>query len=403
MKTPQASLPAAEADFLIGPLAPSVRVSEPESAAGAARVAIVQGPGGRHFRLPMAALNLLRRIPAEMSAQAFAASLPAGQRVASLALLRHAVDGQLLQIGPVDASRQAPSPEAANPLLIRLIKIDPERLIRWFAPLYQPLFTRAALVLWALAAMITVVQGIEVNVLAWPQFAAFRTFHNWAWIYGMLALSSLMHEMGHAYACTRHGERVRELSIVLYFFQISAYVNVSSSWLLPRTRQRVEIALAGLYIESYLALIAAQALIWLEPYTPPSEVAFIFLVVLLTRMALNAIPVLRLDGYWVLSDWLGEPNLRQRAAAYCLSRLAFWRQPVALNFEPRHGLVYWLFVLGSLLFIGFTLYQAIVGLNSWLKAMPELIRFSVAALLVGVLTFSLVAYLRQAKQKYFIR
>lgn len=387
-------------DFPIGPLSPALRIGASEDAT---RVAIVQGADGRHFRLPLAALELLRAIPAPMSAAAFVAAQPPGQRKAVLALLRRAVDGRLLE---VEAQAAVPAPEPARPggpLMIHLLKVDPARMLALFAPLYRLLFTRTALALWAIASVVTIWQCIDVNALAWPQFAAFKTFHNWPWIYLMMVISSVMHEMGHAYSCTRHGEKVRELSIVLYFFQLSAYVNVSSSWLLPHKRQRVEIALAGLYVESFLALLAAQALIWLEPYTPPSEVAFIFLVVLLTRMVLNLVPVLRLDGYWVLSDLLGEPNLRQRATAYCLSRIAFWRAPRALSFEPRHGLVYVLFTGASLAFIGYMGWRALLGIDAALVALPLLVRLSVAGFLVGALTFSLVVYLRQAKQKYFIR
>jgi len=387
----------APADFPIAPLSPALTIATHEQ--DGKTIAILQRPDGRHFRLPPAALQLLRRIEAPGMAGAFVAALPPAQQAAALAMLRQAAGAGLLQTAD---GAPAPAPARGNILLLRLFHCDPNRVLDFVSVLYRPFFGRTALVVWVLALCVTVYQCIQENVFAWPQFAAFAHFPNWLLVYVLLIVSSLMHELGHAYACRRHGARVREFQVVLYFLQIGVYVNVSDAWMLPRKLQRIEIALAGLYVEGYLAILTAQVLIWAEPYSYASQAAFIFFIILLTRMVLNAIPTLRLDGYWVLSDLLGEPNLRQRSTAYVMSRLPLVRRAVRLNFKPRNGAIYWLFSGFSVAVIAFFIDQSRRVLLKLMGGLHPLLAMGLLGLVAAMLALSLVAYLRTIRQKYLV-
>ncbi|TQK03378.1 site-2 protease family protein [Herbaspirillum sp. SJZ107] len=390
---------AAPADFPIAPLSPSLTIATQEQ--DGKPLAILQRPDGRHFRLPLAALQLLQRIEGPGTAGAFVAALPPAQRGAALGMLRQAAGAGLLQTAD-GAPAAAPASARGNILLLRLFQCDPNRVLDLVSVLYRPFFGRPALVLWVLALVVTSYQCVQENVFAWPQFAAFTHFPNWILVYALLIVSSLMHELGHAYACRRHGARVREFQVVLYFLQIGVYVNVSEAWMLPRKLQRIEIALAGLYVESYLAIATAQVLIWADPYSYVSQAAFIFFIILLTRMVLNAIPTLRLDGYWVLSDLLGEPNLRQRSTAYVMSRLPVVRRAMRLNFRPRNGAIYWLFSGFSVAVIAFFVDQSRRVLLKLLGSLHPLLAMGLLALVAAMLALSLVAYLRTIKQKYLV-
>jgi hypothetical protein len=356
------STPTAPVDFPIAPLRAGLRVAPVEGE----RFVNVQNEQGKFFRLPQSAMTLLGSISGPTTAHAFVAGLAAEKRGAALALLSHAARVGLLALEQApEAAPKAPR----NLLFFELASFDPSVLLRFVAPLYRLLFSRFGALALVVATAVTVWQAIDVNAFAFQQFAAFRDFTNWPWIYAMLALSSLLHELGHAYACTRHGVKTGRMSIALYFFQVTTYVNVSEAWLCPRRAQKVEIALAGLYVEAFLAVVSAQALIHLDPYTLPSEVSLIFLVILLTRMAFNSLPVLRLDGYWLLSDWLGEHNLRARASAYVLSRLiGVWR-PVRLAFKPRHVPAYWLFFSLSTVLVAVVMLRVALLLDGWMSGL----------------------------------
>ncbi|MFQ5654551.1 MAG: hypothetical protein ACE5GW_07450 [Planctomycetota bacterium] len=122
-----------------------------------------------------------------------------------------------------------------------------------------------------------------------------------------------MHELGHAYACKNFGGHVPEMGVFLIAFTPCAYVDATASWGFTRKRDRLIVGLAGMYVELFVASIAL--LIWSS--TSPGFLnslmhKIVFLASAVT-VGFNLNPLMRFDGYYVLSDLLELPNLRQRA------------------------------------------------------------------------------------------
>jgi putative peptide zinc metalloprotease protein len=92
------------------------------------------------------------------------------------------------------------------------------------------------------------------------------------------------------------------------------YVNVSDAWLLPSLRDRLVVSSAGLLVELALFGAAAAALALLPLGGLPTVALFaVFSVCGLRSVLVNLNPLIRLDGYYLLSDLAGVPNLRARA------------------------------------------------------------------------------------------
>ncbi|HKE18127.1 MAG TPA: hypothetical protein VKB80_24790 [Kofleriaceae bacterium] len=207
-----------------------------------------------------------------------------------------------------------------NPLFLRLVSFDPTPMLRridrplgWlFAPAAPPAF----LALFGLAICLLASR----HALVGRSFAVFGFFHHWVVVYVLMAVSGFIHETGHSLACWHLGRKVPSMGLLLYCFTLGAYSDVNDAWTLP-WRQRVVVALGGLYLEAILW--SAIALTWYAtpPFSAPNQVAFVLLVVLGTRILLNLYPFLRLDGYFILSDLLGMPNLRPRSFAYLVTRV----------------------------------------------------------------------------------
>ena len=161
--------------------------------------------------------------------------------------------------------------------------------------------------------------------------------------------------------------------------------------------------MAGIYYESYLALAALAVWIFAVPYTLPSQVALVFAVVAITRILLNVIPVLRLDGYWVLSDLLEEPNLRSRAAAYLLSWTPFLSRFRVMNFRPRASLkpIYIAFALASLTVSALALAGSYMALAMLLDDFPSYVRTGALFAITSLVVLSVGAYYRDILQRYF--
>jgi putative peptide zinc metalloprotease protein len=102
---------------------------------------------------------------------------------------------------------------------------------------------------------------------------------------------------------------VNEMGILFILFIPLTYVNASSSWTFPSRWQRIHVALAGMYIELFVAWIAI--LYWATHMgTAGGLLAHnIILVAGVSSLLFNANPLMRFDGYYVLSDIVQIPNL----------------------------------------------------------------------------------------------
>jgi len=123
------------------------------------------------------------------------------------------------------------------------------------------------------------------------------------------------HELAHGLTCKHFGGEVHELGFFLVYFQPALYCNVSDAWLFPEKSKRLWVGFAGPYFELFLWALAA--LLWraTDGETWLNHAAFIAMTTSGVKTLLNFNPLIKLDGYYLLSDWLGIPNLRKRAFA----------------------------------------------------------------------------------------
>jgi putative peptide zinc metalloprotease protein len=202
--------------------------------------------------------------------------------------------------------------------------------------------------------------------------------------------------LGHAVAARYHGVRVGKIGIMFFLCAPLAYVDVTDAWKLRNRWSRVQIALAGVYLELAVASIAAWAWWWLPDGYVRHLAAQMFLVAGPATLLVNANPLLRLDGYYVVSDLTEIPNLRMHGrsqlAGICNhlllgtvpkeSLLGGWRQPfatvhafasVVFQIVWMSGLVIgvslWARGLGVLLATAAILLWAVLPLTRWTISM----------------------------------
>jgi putative peptide zinc metalloprotease protein len=133
----------------------------------------------------------------------------------------------------------------------------------------------------------------------------------------LLAMSyflTFMHELGHAVVLVHYKRRVKSAGFMLYFGSPAFFVESSDGLMLDR-RERIVQSFGGPYTELIIAG-AASALVWVYPEWSLSPVLYKFALLNYFIIFLNLVPMLELDGYWILSDFIQVPDLRPRSLQF---------------------------------------------------------------------------------------
>jgi len=215
----------------------------------------------------------------------------------------------------------------SNILCIRFKGFDPERLLNWLYPKVKWLFSPVTVAL--CVALITSALGlilVEFDTFhsRLPDFYQFFSPYNAFWLAVVLGVSKILHEFGHGLFCKHFGGECHEMGVMILVLTPCLYCNVSDSWMLPNKWHRAAIGAAGIWVEMVLASICA--LIWW--FTGPGMLNHICLnmmfIASVSTLLFNGNPLLRYDGYYILSDVVEIPNLRQKATSILNRKMGEW-------------------------------------------------------------------------------
>ena len=205
---------------------------------------------------------------------------------------------------------------------LRLRAFDPDRFFARVIGQIQFFFTPAFVVF--SASLITFALGLTVGNWAEirREFVGLFQIESLllAWVISLCVLT--LHEFAHGLTCKYFGGEVHELGFLLIYLQPAFYCNVSDAWLFADRAKRLWVTFAGAYFEMFLW--ALSTVIWrlTDPATTINHLALVVTATSAIRSLFNLNPLIKLDGYYLLSDWLEIPNLRQRAFQYLGGRIS---------------------------------------------------------------------------------
>ncbi len=182
-----------------------------------------------------------------------------------------------------------------------------KKITPWLRPLTGPLFG----LFWFITAMF----ALGTLFSHWQEFharsAGFFAPANLLLIWLIWLGLKVLHELFHALVCYRYGGRIHEAGILFILFMPFTYVDATSSWNFPSRWQRLHVAAAGIFSELAVAWIAL--LVWAEhPDSTTGLIAHRTVIVAgVSSLLFNGNPLMRFDGYYILSDLVGIPNLYQ--------------------------------------------------------------------------------------------
>ncbi len=126
----------------------------------------------------------------------------------------------------------------------------------------------------------------------------------------------VIHEFAHAITCRMYGGEVNEFGFLFMYFQPCFYCDISDAWLFEKKSQRLAVTWAGPYSE--IILLALTMIVWrvTVPGSYIHDVSQILVIVIWVTAIFNLNPLIKLDGYYLLSDYLDIPNLRDKSFSY---------------------------------------------------------------------------------------
>ena len=234
------------------------------------------------------------------------------------ALVTSDVSGQgpeLLQRGRKTAAMERFT-AMSNILAVRWRGFDPEGILNFLIRWTWWIFTPTAVVLTVILGTIALL-SVMVNFAAFqsrlPGFDAFFDPTRWVMFGAVLCGTKVIHEFGHGLSCKRLGGECHEIGFMLLVLTPCLYCNVSDSWRLPNKWHRAAIGAAGMYVEVMLATIATFLWWFVEPGWVQDVCLQIMLISSVSTVLFNGNPLLRFDGYYILSDILEIPNMNQKS------------------------------------------------------------------------------------------
>ena len=165
-------------------------------------------------------------------------------------------------------------------------------------------------------------------------------------------LIGVTHEFAHGLTCKAFGGRATEVGVLLiYYFLPALYCNVSGIHAIPKRGRRLWVIAAGVYWQLLTGTFSLLAWFLVAPHTILSDLAFIFFFGSVLDVFFNGNPLIKLDGYYFLSQWLRLPNLMDRSRAYwrgLLRRILTGERPDEVaRYSRRERVIYNVFGLLS--------------------------------------------------------
>src|SRR5438552_4902574 len=274
-----------------------------------------------------------------------------------------------------------------NILYRKIASFNPEKIFDWLLPRTRWAFTKGFNIFGALS----IITGLVMSTLHRAEFAASvqRLFNLHGLLFLWLVVFSVttMHEFSHGLTCRLFGGKVREVGFMLIYFQPAFYCDVSDSWMFPSKRQRMWVTFAGGYFQLIVWVVAT--ILWRITDTDSliNQIALVVIVFSGLQPLVNFIPLIKLDGYYMLSDYLEIPNLRTKAMSSLWSWLGRKHPSKHPWHEERAQLIYG---LASMAFSTTLLVYVSSVLYTWATS-----RFAFAGL-IGFVMFSTYTLRRTA-------
>jgi putative peptide zinc metalloprotease protein len=279
---------------------------------------LVRRPDGQVIQISALLYQVVCRIDGSRGPAAIAELVSADLgRTLSADQVRYLITAKLLPLGIVAAGNAPAAAPTANPLLALRARgtLLSERAANAVGALLTPLF-RGPVVMAGLATLAALDWWLfAVHGLGGGFQQVLRNPVDLLIVLGLTLVSAMFHECGHAAGCRYGGARPGKIGVGIYMVWPAFFTNVTDSYRLSRAG-RLRTDLGGLYFNAIFMLALAGIYA-----ATSSEILLLVIAITHLEMLEQLLPFARFDGYFILSDLVGVPDLFARVVPILRSAL----------------------------------------------------------------------------------
>lgn len=294
--------------------------------------------GGRYHRLSPGAYGLVSRMDGVLTVQnlwddacrAGGDAIPTQDEVVELLMQLHSNDLLQCDITPDSAElfeRYTKRKQLkwkqwiTQPTSLRIPLINPDQFLSRWSHRSGWIFTRKGALFW----LAVVLPAILLAGQDWSELTLNLSDHvlstsNLLVLAFVFPIVKAIHELGHGFATKVWGGSVHEMGLMLLIFQPVPYVDASAASAFRSKQRRIVVGAAGMLAEVFLAALAMYVWVLVESGVVRAVAFNVMLIAGVSTVIVNGNPLLRYDGYYILSDLIEIPNLGQRGQRY----LTYW-------------------------------------------------------------------------------
>ncbi len=204
-----------------------------------------------------------------------------------------------------------------NPLALKVPLWDPDNFLDRHFHKVSWVFTPWAGLLWVMLMVYSLLQALQ----SWSGISLHFSInalspYNLLLMFLLYPLIKALHELGHAFSAKLEGGEVHEMGINFMLFIPIPYVNASAATHFRNKYKRMLVSAAGILVESTISALGLLLFLTTEPGLVHDIGFDMFIIGGISSLIFNANPLLKYDGYYILSDAIAIPNLYQRSAQY---------------------------------------------------------------------------------------
>ena len=216
-----------------------------------------------------------------------------------------------------------------NIFFLKIPLFDPDSLLNRLRWLIRFLLSKPFAFVWLATVLVAAKYGVENFDALRDQSSGFLSPSNIGWVYACTVFVKLLHEFGHASVVKRYGGEVHTLGVMFMLLVPLPYVDATASWSFRKKSKRALVGAAGMLTEFFIAAVALIVWANLGGGLAKNLAYNVVIMASVSTVLFNINPLMRFDGYYILTDLLDMPNLQQNSVKhlkYLLERYVFFKR-----------------------------------------------------------------------------